>query len=31
MLFDGRLEHNPVNEGNETVRMLVVYFFENTD
>lgn len=31
MLFDGRLEHNPVNEGNETVKMLVVYFFENTD
>ncbi|WP_113922970.1 helix-turn-helix domain-containing protein [Cognataquiflexum aquatile] len=31
MLFDGRLEHNPVNEGKETVRMLVVYFFENMD
>ena len=31
MLFDGRLEHNPVNEGNETGRMLVVYFFENMD
>lgn len=31
MLFDGRLEHNPVNEGKETVRMLVVYFFENME
>jgi transcriptional regulator with XRE-family HTH domain len=31
MLFDGRLEHNPVNEGNEIVRMLVVYFFENME
>lgn len=31
MLFDGRLEHNPVNEGKETVKMLVVYFFENME
>jgi transcriptional regulator with XRE-family HTH domain len=31
MLFDGRLEHNPVNEGTEIVRMLVVYFFENME
>lgn len=31
MLFDGRLEHNPVNEGNEIVKMLVVYFFENME
>ncbi|MCL6260458.1 XRE family transcriptional regulator [Aquiflexum sp. TKW24L] len=31
MLFDGRLEHNPVNEGKEIVRMLVVYFFENME
>lgn len=31
MLFDGRLEHNPVNEGKEIVRMLVVYFFENLE
>ncbi|MCH6201400.1 XRE family transcriptional regulator [Aquiflexum sp. LQ15W] len=31
MLFDGRLEHNPVNEGKDTVRMLVVYFFENME
>ncbi|MDF2157253.1 XRE family transcriptional regulator [Algoriphagus sp. CAU 1675] len=28
MLFDGRLEHNPFNIGDETARMLVVYFFE---
>lgn len=28
MLFDGRLEHNPVNLGNSTCQMLVVYFFE---
>lgn len=28
MLFDGRLAHNPINEGGEIVRMLVVYFFE---
>ncbi|TDK47363.1 hypothetical protein E1898_05165 [Algoriphagus formosus] len=28
MLFDGRLEHNPVNLGNTTCQMLVVYFFE---
>lgn len=28
MLFDGRLEHNPVNEGQVPVQMLVVYFFE---
>lgn len=31
MLFDGRLEHNPVNEGDTPVKMLVVYFFENID
>lgn len=31
MLFDGRLEHNPVNLGETPVRMLVVYFFENMD
>ncbi|WP_192350850.1 helix-turn-helix domain-containing protein [Algoriphagus sp. Y33] len=29
MLFDGRLEHNPVNVGNIPVQMLVVYFFED--
>jgi len=28
MLFDGRLPHNPINEGTEVVKMLVVYFFE---
>lgn len=28
MLFDGRLEHNPVNIGAIPVQMLVVYFFE---
>lgn len=28
MLFDGRLEHNPVNNGDVPVQMLVVYFFE---
>ncbi|SFT36515.1 DNA-binding transcriptional regulator, XRE-family HTH domain [Algoriphagus locisalis] len=28
MLFDGRLEHNPVNIGDAPVQMLVVYFFE---
>jgi transcriptional regulator with XRE-family HTH domain len=28
MLFDGRLTHNPINEGTEVVKMLVVYFFE---
>ena len=28
LLFDGRLEHNPVNEGEVPVQMLVVYFFE---
>ena len=28
MLFDGRMEHNPVNTGNSPARMLVVYFFE---
>ncbi|MFT7363860.1 MAG: hypothetical protein ACI9UV_002063, partial [Algoriphagus sp.] len=26
--FDGRLPHNPINEGTEVVTMLVVYFFE---
>jgi len=31
MLFDGRLEHNPVNEGDIPVKMLVVYFFENLE
>ena len=29
MLFDGRLEHNSMNEGNDPVQMLVVYFFED--
>ncbi len=29
MLFDGMLEHNPVNSGQTPVKMLVVYFFEN--
>jgi mannose-6-phosphate isomerase-like protein (cupin superfamily) len=29
MLFDGRMEHNPVNIGAEPAKMLVVYFFEN--
>lgn len=28
MLFDGRIEHNPVNPGAEPAKMLVVYFFE---
>jgi hypothetical protein len=28
MLFDGRLAHNPKNEGDTVVQMLVVYFFE---
>jgi len=28
MLFDGRQEHNPVNNGNDPVQMLVIYFFE---
>lgn len=28
MLFDGRMEHNPVNAGPEVAKMLVVYFFE---
>ena len=28
MLFDGRLEHNPVNIGAIPAQMLVVYFFE---
>lgn len=28
MLFDGRIEHNPVNSGDRPARMLVVYFFE---
>ncbi|WP_373495105.1 helix-turn-helix domain-containing protein [Aquiflexum sp.] len=31
MLFDGRLEHNPVNESAVPVKMLVVYFFENLE
>jgi len=31
MLFDGRLEHNPVNEREVPVKMLVVYFFENLE
>ncbi|WP_194976230.1 helix-turn-helix domain-containing protein [Aquiflexum lacus] len=31
MLFNGRLEHNPVNEGIVPVKMLVVYFFENLE
>lgn len=31
MLFDGRLEHNPVNKGDIPVKMLVVYFFENIE
>lgn len=29
MLFDGMLEHNPINSGKTPVKMLVVYFFEN--
>jgi transcriptional regulator with XRE-family HTH domain len=28
MLFDGRIPHTPVNMGNETASMLVIYFFE---
>lgn len=28
MLFDGRIPHTPVNLGNQTARMLVIYFFE---
>lgn len=31
MLFDGRLQHNPVNEGTDPVKMLVVYFFEDRE
>lgn len=31
MLFDGRLEHNPVNETDIVAKMLVVYFFENVE
>jgi transcriptional regulator with XRE-family HTH domain len=31
MLFDGRLEHNPINEGTNSVKILVVYFFENKE
>jgi len=29
MLFDGMLEHNPINSGQTPVKMLVVYFFES--
>ncbi len=28
LLFDGRIEHNPVNSGTTPAKMLVVYFFE---
>ena len=28
MLFDGRIEHNPINLGDMPAKMLVVYFFE---
>jgi len=28
MLFDGMLEHNPINVTQEPTRMLVIYFFE---
>jgi quercetin dioxygenase-like cupin family protein len=28
MLFDGRIPHTPVNLGDQTASMLVVYFFE---
>lgn len=28
ILFDGRIEHNPVNSGSSSAKMLVVYFFE---
>lgn len=28
MLFDGRIPHTPINLGEQTARMLVVYFFE---
>jgi transcriptional regulator with XRE-family HTH domain len=28
MLFDGRIPHTPINLGNQTACMLVVYFFE---
>ncbi len=28
MLFDGRIPHTPINMGNQTASMLVVYFFE---
>jgi transcriptional regulator with XRE-family HTH domain len=31
MLFNGRLEHNPVNDGILPVKMLVFYFFENLE
>jgi transcriptional regulator with XRE-family HTH domain len=28
LLFDGRIEHNPVNRGSSPAKMLVIYFFE---
>ena len=28
MLFDGKMEHNPINLGKDVAKMLVVYFFE---
>lgn len=28
MLFDGRIEHNPINQNETPAKMLVVYFFE---
>lgn len=31
MLFDGRLEHNPINTSSTPAKMLVVYFFENAE
>lgn len=30
MLFDGRLEHNPINLSTQVAKMLVIYFFENS-
>ncbi|WP_430404722.1 helix-turn-helix domain-containing protein [Fluviicola sp.] len=31
LFYNGRIPHVPINEGNEVVEMLVVYFFHSTD
>ncbi|WP_300665352.1 XRE family transcriptional regulator [Fluviicola sp.] len=31
LFYNGRIPHVPINEGNEQVEMLVVYFFHSTD